>query len=585
MTLGIRGKTFLVSLVVITTVAVIAGFYLEYGLRHWIETRITAELLRNAKTARELVRLTPNINAIETMDPIADLLGETMQKRITLSAGDGRVLGDSKLTPAEISTLENHKTRPEVIEALRSKKVGTARRFSTTLGVAMIYVAVPIYRDEYVGIVRVELSLVEVEESINHLRMLLLITGGLILVLTIFMSGIASHLLTRTLRSLVNHARQVADQALGKRFCVNAKDEISSLAGTFNLIAEELAAAVASLDAQRHRLEAVLEGMSDGVFTLDKEKKITLINQTALTLLSLKHSPIGQKITTLIADPEMETLLKNNLNVKTSTTQIMLSGNQEHWVSISCTQESSTAGWVIVMHDVTDLHRLNLMRREFVANVSHELRTPVSIVLGYTDTLLGGAIQDPIIGQEMLTALRRQAVRLSTIIADLLRLSRIDAGHYDLEIKPVAVASMLTELSSTLQNSINIRQVNILIDIDEETNVLADSDALACVFINLLDNAIKYGPENGRVTVTAHPVGDEQIRIQVQDEGSGIASELRPHLFERFYRVDPGRSRKIGGSGLGLAIVKSFVETMNGQVGMEPGTPHGSSFWITLPKA
>ncbi len=582
MKVGVRGELFLFSILLIVTVVVATGLYLEPVLGDWLEKRIEDDLLRSARATREMVLLAPTVNNIPEMDRLADRFGRAINKRITLIAADGHVLGDSKLTPGQIHDIDNHGNRPEV-KAARESGYGLARRFSTTVGTDMLYVAIPFQHRTGTGVVRVVVSLESVDGTIRRLRMFLAIAGMVAMGVTALIAAIASHLLTRTLRGLMEHAERMTAGTLGRHLVVRPEREIGGLAGAFNRIAEDLAVAVSSLVHERHRLETVLEGMSDGVIALDDERRIILINRAASSLTGLSPSPIGQPLTGVIPAPELEEMLQRTPGGESMSVDFSLPGDAERWFEARATRENHPESWVVVLHDITESHRLERMRQEFVANVSHELRTPVSVVLGYTETLLGGAMNDETTSREMLGALRRQAVRLSTVIADLLSLSRLDASQLSLEAKPLPLKPLLLELIDGLKPVLAEKNITPALNLDRRIVPLADAKALSRVLMNLLDNAVKHVPVDGTITVNSREAG-RFLRIEVVDNGPGIPPQYRERLFERFFRVDTSRSRKLGGTGLGLAIVKSLVETMDGQVGMEPAPSGGSLFWITLPR-
>jgi len=243
---------------------------------------------------------------------------------------------------------------------------------------------------------------------------------------------------------------------------------------------------------------------------------------------------------------------------------------------------------LLLAADVSQLRRLEQMRRDFVANVSHELRTPVSVIRANAETLLGGAKDDPAFAGRLIDGLHRNAERLARIIADLLDLSRLEAGHYRIERTPVDVLATAQQAVAALERNAAAKQVNVRLDVAAGVSVIADGKALDQILVNLIDNAIKYTSQAGNVVVEARALGSDargRVRITVADDGPGIAAHHRERIFERFYRVDPGRSRDVGGTGLGLSIVKHLVESMGGTVGVEGNEPSGTVFWIELPAA
>jgi two-component system phosphate regulon sensor histidine kinase PhoR len=243
---------------------------------------------------------------------------------------------------------------------------------------------------------------------------------------------------------------------------------------------------------------------------------------------------------------------------------------------------------VLLLEDVTAMRRLETVRRDFVANVSHELRTPVAVIRANAETLIAGAKDDPQMSAKLIDGLHRNAERLARIIADLLDLSRLDAGQYRLELAPVSVHGVTEQSMTAVEPQAAARQVTVAIAVPDELLVRADPKALDQILVNLIDNAIKYTREGGHVRVEARAEstdGAGTIRIDVRDDGPGISAKHRERVFERFYRADPSRSREAGGTGLGLSIVKHLVESMGGDVGVEPNTPSGSVFWLRLPQA
>lgn len=583
MKVGIRVKLFLVSLLLMLLIGLVIGVYLENALRVWAESRIESELLQHAKLVREGVLMSDRADSITVMEPLADRFGQAIGQRVTIIAGDGRVLGDSDLDEDQVRRIENHGRRPEVMAAM-AKGIGVARRFSTTIRTDMLYVAIPFQRADSAGVVRVEVSLQQVDGTILELRTFLMFAGLLaglaVLAVAVVIAGISSHQLTRILWNLLEHARKIAPGVLEKNLQETSMDEISSLGAAFKQITLELDRTAKTMSKERYRFEAVLEGMSEAVFALDERRKITLVNQAAFTLLGLTAPPLGRPLIEVIPVTEMLDLTRTVDYKKSASVQFDLPGPEQRRVLAQA--QGTGQSCVVVIHDITEIYRLEEMRRQFVANVSHELRTPVSVIQGYAETLLDGAMEDEAVGRGMLESLMRNAVRLTSIIENLLDLSRLDSHCYQLAPEEVAVLEVVEQLRETITQAADRKGIRLELEIDPDLKVWADANALSHALLNFVDNAVKYTPDEGRVAVRAlHSHG--LVRIEVQDDGTGIEACHRPRLFERFYRVDTGRSRDMGGTGLGLAIVKSLVEAMAGQVGMEPAKPNGSIFWMELP--
>ncbi|MEO1336661.1 MAG: ATP-binding protein [Myxococcota bacterium] len=331
---------------------------------------------------------------------------------------------------------------------------------------------------------------------------------------------------------------------------------------------------------ERSRFGIVLDGMSEAVLTVDASMNITLVNPACLSILGLDDDPTGRPLEDAIDMPEFVVLAQEGRN-KDASTEVQV---DKRLVLGRAKPLASSGGAIIVMHDVTEMRRLEMIRKDFVANVSHELRTPVSIVRANAETLLEGALDDPERARYFIEALYRNADRLSRIIADLLDLSQIEAGQYHLSMRGLSVREAFDRTIESLLARADSRRITLEVMLDEELDVLADRKALDQILSNLVENGIKYTPEGGRVRLSAHR-RDEMIRFEVEDDGQGIPEEHWGRIFERFYRVDTGRSRDMGGTGLGLAIVKHLVESMSGSVGVEAGAPNGARFWIHLPRS
>ncbi len=571
----------MVSVALILVVGLTSGAYLEYELRRLLVARIEAELHRHALTGRELFRSLPDSPTPATVDPLADRLGQAAGARVTVIAHDGTVLGDSALTVEQVRQLDNHGSRPEVVAALANGR-GVAHRFSATLRTDMLYVAVPLERADGFGVVRAATALDEIEPVVNQLRLLLGVAGLLGLAIAVFMSGLASHFLSRTLRSLVQHARAMAEGAHRQRIAVATTDEIGGLAGSLNRMAEDLEQAVTTLATERDRFAAVLEGLADAVLALDAEQRVILVNRAALTLLDLTEPPLGRTLLETIRAPVLQDLVAQAQGGTPSATEFDLPTAQARRVLASANPQPATGGSVVVLHDVTELRRLETIRRDFVTNVSHELRTPVSVIRANAETLLLSPLGDAAETREFLEALLRQADRLARIVADLLELAQIETDQYQLHLEPVLIAPAVQRALEVVDQDRQAKRLSLDVAVAPDLSAQADANALDQIILNLLDNAVKYTPAAGHLSIRG-VAQTGRVRIEVGDDGPGIAPHHRDRIFERFYRVDAGRSRGQGGTGLGLAIVKHLALAMHGEVGVAAAAPRGSIFWVTLP--
>jgi two-component system phosphate regulon sensor histidine kinase PhoR len=569
--LGIRGRLFAASLALIILVGLPAGILLERQLRAWLEDRVTSELMHHARVAAEALQA-----GRWDLDPLADRLGAAAGCRVTFIAADGRVLGDSEVAAEALAGLEPHHTRPEV-EAAWSQGEGSARRRSSTLGEEMLYVAIPAQVDGGKGAVRAAMHLEQVQAVVVRLRLMLGAALLLGLLIALAMTFWASALVTRPVRQLVDRSRPLLHGDLMAAAAGLASEEL--MPGSVATLAAELEQTLATLAKERDRFETVLEGMSEAVVALDPERRVALMNPAAQALLGLGDDAVGAALRDVVSATELQDLADKGQGGP-ATVEFTFG---ERRVLARATPLSTDAGTVVVMHDVTEMRRLETVRKDFVANVSHELRTPVSIIRANAETLLDGGLDDPRRSRSFVDAIHRHAERLSSLIADLLDLSRIEAGRYKLNFRDVDCTAAARAGIDAVRTKAEARHTTLTVECPAHLSVRADSKALDQILMNLLDNAVKYTPEAGVVRLVAKEAGPE-VRFEVIDSGQGIAPDQRERIFERFYRVDPGRSRDMGGTGLGLAIVKHLAEMMGGRVGVEPAEPAGSTFWVALPR-
>lgn len=582
MKIGLRGRLFLVSVALILAFGSTSAVYLEFELRRWLESRMEAELFGQATAALVAVEVDSRTSTADGQDALADRLGRATGARVTLIARDGRVLGDSA-AGVDVGVIGNHRARPEVAAALARGR-GVARRASDTIGTEMLYVAVPFQNPGGDGVLRLATPFAVVDEAVERMRVLIVFASLLGLVLATVMSIFASHLLSRRLRLLLDRARAMADGHALSEVPPGTVDEIAGLDRSLSRIDDALEEVLTTLARERDRFEAVLEGMEEGVIAVDGDKRVTLVNRAGLLLMDVAEPPIGRPFAEVVTTPRIHQALERALAGETRTVQMDLEAEERRQLLVRVTPQRSEQGAVVVLHDVTRLRRLETMRRDFVANVSHELRTPVSVIRLNAETLRDGALTDPRNGPRFVEALLRNAERLSDLISDLLDISRIESGKYPMHTETVSVGTVARAVVDSVEQLASEKGTALVVDVDDALEAHADAKALDQVLVNLVQNAVKYTPPGSRVEVAADAVGD-RVRIEVRDDGTGIGPEHRARIFERFYRVDAGRSKHMGGTGLGLSIVKHLVAQMEGAVGVLENTPHGAIFWVELPGA
>ena len=383
--------------------------------------------------------------------------------------------------------------------------------------------------------------------------------------------------LRRSLRELARSTQAVVRDSSRRVPYVDAQpsDETRQLAEWVNFLAEDAERSHRALARDRALLSALADGTTQGVIAVDDEHKIELLNDAAREMLGVSSSPVGEPLIEFVRVPQLFELLESD---KTGSAEVQLANRR---AIIKVAQKWGSEGRVLLLEDVTQVRRLETVRRDFIANVSHELRTPVAVIRANAETLLSGAKDDPVMGPRLMDGLHRNAERLARILADLLDLSRLDAGQYRLDIGHVPLSAAIDQSMTAVETQAQTRGVRVDVAVGELA-VKADPKALDQILVNLIDNAVKYTRAEGQVWIEAK-VEDGTVRLEVRDDGPGIADKHRERVFERFYRADPSRSREAGGTGLGLSIVKHLVESMHGEVGVEPNQPQGSIFWLRLP--
>lgn len=573
---------FVSTLMVIVTILMVNDVVLEeYVQSAWIEATEN-QIIEHAHTTRQALLLSPERLASqspEQLDPIVDALAEANETRVTLIASDGAVIGDSSLTLGQILEADNHRDRPEISEAMR-QTLGMARRYSTTVDAELLYVALPYTTpDGQRGVVRVSRPLVQLQETTARLRQLILFAFVFGVAGAVLLSWLVSHWVTIGVERILKRATHMtSDEVTGQD--ADPSLGLNDISSTIQSVVEEFERTLKRLHQEQERLSAVLQGIREAVVVIDPKQRIVLLNDQACEFLRLGSDIIGQQANDLITESKLRKLIRKGLKGKTG--DITITTKKPFRRSAIARAAPLPNGEVLlVILDITETVRLERVRRDFVANVSHELRNPLSVVRATAETLPDA----PQASQaKLLKTLIRNAERMSAIVTDLLDLSRIEAGQYDLEPTRLNVRECVENSIQSTVERIASRKHELEVQIDNQLDCIADQTALEQVLVNLIDNAAKYTPEKGNLCVRAFALGEHIARIEVQDDGPGISSKYRERVFERFYRVDKGRSRAVGGTGLGLAIVKHLVQEMRGSVGLEEVSTGGSCFWLELPR-
>jgi len=554
--------------------------------RHQVET-LAERLLAEARAVGDALPWTSGA----ALDAAASQFSSDLGTRITVIAQDGRVLGESSQAS---TSLENHADRPEVRDALAHGS-GRGIRPSTTLHQRLLYVAWRQDKDGQVRVLRTALPLTRVSESIAHLRRLILIGILVAAFLGLAVALMLSRRLLRRIERLVTFARLIAAGEPSPYLAPERSDDLGVLEAQLADMARSVKATIGELKVEQERMEAILRGMIEGVLVTDLGGTVVLLNARARQLLGIGEGPDGRgrPLLELTRDPAFQELARELRHGAAVLSQdVTLDGGSGRTLQVNAARlsgaDGAPFGFVLVLHDVTELRRLEVVRRDFVANVSHELRTPLTAIKGYAETLLGPAGNDRETARRFLAVIDRHSERLGRLTEDLLTLSDLELGRTALRLAPLEVAGAIEDAVQILGERALRAGVSISADIAPGTPaVLADGDRLRQVIINLVDNAIKYTPAGGQVLVRAaaadasqHP---DSVEIAITDTGIGIPPQDLPRLTERFFRVDKARSRALGGTGLGLAIVKHIVQAHSGWLDISSRVGQGTTVHVCFP--
>jgi two-component system phosphate regulon sensor histidine kinase PhoR len=563
---------------------IVAGTLFAASMRRQTNLRIEETLVAEARVAGELLARSSAIASPEDLHEEAHRLGALLNARVTFLAPDGRVVGDSAEPLEALAGLENHGTRPEVVDA-RETGLGRARRYSSTLQMDMLYVAVPV-RHSAIGFVRVALPLTSIRHQFQAVLFATLTALGLALAGAAALAWLISGRIGRRVRNIADVARRYRSGDLARPALDFGDDELGTVARVLDESVQELGRRLAELARDRARMEAILSGMIEGVIVVDPQGRLQLANEAARRMLKLDELSIGRHYVETFRHPGVAELLTAALAGRTpETLQLSPPRDPSRTVIARAAPAAVSAhGAVLVLHDITDLRRTDQIRRDFVANVSHELRTPLTAIRGYVEALSeGDATADE--SRRFLEIITRHIERMERLVKDLLRLARLDAGQETLDLASCETRALTETVVADLTPAASARgqQLETTIGTGAET-LRGDLVGLQDVLRNLVANAITYAPEHSTIRIDAARVGDA-IALSVSDEGPGIPEEDLSRVFERFYRVDKSRGRDPGGTGLGLAIVKHLVELHRGEVRAENRSDGGAMFTVLLPRA
>ena len=561
-------KLFAASLVLIAACMLTMNVRIQKAwegmLRSQIETSLREKTLLFARQVAGAPR--------DLLQQITKLAAAEANERATVIDSSGKVLADSEADPA---TMENHSNRPEFAQALKGQR-GTATRSSRTVGVDFLYEAVPIPG----GAVRLAHPLSAVRDANRQIRNDLLKSSAVAAVIALVLAFIATQLIGRRLARITDFAERIAAGDLSARIQEESGDEIAHVASALDKTARKLEDGFRAVESSRQTLETLLNSMQEAVIAVAEDGRVLWANQRMERLLP-SGIRMGEPLVQSTRDPEILRAVQTAMETRdivVARAAKIFSGR-----IFDVTAAPMPGGGVVaVMHDQTEIERVEKTRRDFIANVSHELRTPLTSIQGYAETVLEHEqLSDT--AREFVEIIRKNAMRMARLTEDLLVLARVESGERNFKLQFAAPQELLEEAVQTFQEIADSRGIELAVMNTATSSVLVDRDAIHQVFGNLIDNAMKYG-EDGRKILIGACETEDGVQFYVRDFGAGIPSEHLPRLFERFYRVDKARSRESGGTGLGLAIAKHVVRAHGGTIKAQSELNHGSTFYFTLPR-
>jgi two-component system, OmpR family, phosphate regulon sensor histidine kinase PhoR len=560
----------------------------------WQKNQLVDQVDRRLHDAAVLLRgqLAEKLSAgrSEELQKAVHQLGDEIGMRVTLIGLDGDVLADSEMAKlADAAKMDNHHDRPEVIRAIASGE-GESQRESVTFKELYSYFAVRAdVGEKPVGVVRTSLSLAEIHaQSASERRLVWMLAGGVFLCVSVLSYWLVARIL-EPVADITKAANAIAGGDYQHRIYVASRDELGSMASTLNRMSQALDTRMTQLTESHERQATVLGGMIEGVIAVDQRQRIVFANAAAGRLFNFRPvAAEGRRLLEVVRNHELDAAV--NAAVTTRQPQrleTVRDGADKLSVAIQATPLAGNPcpGVVLVMHDTTELRRLESLRRDFVANVSHELKTPLSSIKAYAETLRNGALGDRETAVKFVERIQEQTDRLHNLIIDMLSLARIESAQEVFNIESVAVREVVEACLVAQRPAAEAKQIELRADAEAAPcSVRADREGLREILDNLVDNAIKYTGDGGRVVIGWRENESEAV-IVVEDTGIGISEEDLSRVFERFYRVDKARSREMGGTGLGLAIVKHLAQSFGGGVSARSESGKGSTFEVVLPLA
>ena len=585
--MGIRARVFLLVFFSLAVSIRIAYVIAERDITSTFEEQTIFQLEKQAYLLLESVNEISKLDKSEA-NAIANRLGEASDSRVTLILNNGTVVGDSSLTKEQISILDNHINRKEIQEALINGK-GWSSRYSSTLDQQLLYFAVTDQDVLNPNIIRIAVPYTYLDRVISSLNISIFLIGAVAFVVSFIASALIFNYTYRSLSELEDAISSLSVNPLKNNDIEASQNEktgeFDNVARSISQISEVLKSQVKLIAKQRNQFGSVLDDLGEGVIVFNHLSHITYNNDKALQILNLKNDINNLTIESLAIKPITNLYeIASKKKKANKEFEIDMGNGSTRWVLGSINQSNSANQYILVVHDITQLRKLDSMRRDFVSNVSHELRTPVSVIRANSETLLSGALDNKEDAELFSKAILHNAERLTEMVSDLIDLSRIEYGEVKLNFEPVNINRSILGALDSIKGLASKKEISLIFEEYEDMFVWVDTNAIERILINLLDNAIKYSPQKSSVKVNVIN-SDKYLEVNVIDSGKGINDTDKKRIFGRFYRTAQARASDKTGSGLGLAIVKNLAHSLNGDVGVRNSDSGGCNFWFTIPKA
>ena len=586
--MGIRARVFLIVFFSLAVSIRIAYVIAERDITSTFEEQTIYQLEKQAQLLLVNIDDVSKYSDIKAADSLADKLGNASDSRVTLILNNGVVVGDSDVELQSIVNLDNHANRDEIKEALAFGK-GWSSRYSDTIGRQLLYFAITDNNEIEPNIIRISVPYTYLDQVFASLNLSIFLIGIVAFVVCFIASTLIFNYTYKNLSELENAVSSLAKGPIKKKdkeiLPLEGLDEFSSVARSITQVSEALKNQVRLIAKQRNQFGSVLDDLGEGVIVFNDLAEITYHNDQALRILNLK-TDINNKTLEELNIKAIGNLYDIASKKKKSNKEfeIDLGNGSTRWVLASMNQSNTAKQYILVVHDITQLRKLDSMRRDFISNVSHELRTPVSVIMANSETLLSGALDNKADAENFSKAILHNAERLSEMVSDLIDLSRIEYGELKLEFEKVNINQSILRALDAIKGLAAKKEISLNFDEYEDEFIRVDINAIDRILINLLDNAIKYSPNKSSVRITIEDK-NSHIEVNVIDSGKGIDDSDKVRIFGRFYRTAQARASDKTGSGLGLAIVKNLVHSLDGDVGVRNSNSGGCNFWFTVPKA